>query len=263
MPMSRWTDAAGPALAAVDLDALARAVRRGTLELASPGLELGRLVAVELAGRARTLLADLSRRGMPAEHAAGCLEVLATQARETEARRPELVWSNFDTSGMLDTEAASAALFASAEHSVIVSTYSVGLRRGGLPLLFPLRDRLLDRPKLQIQILLGAPGQERTDVLRSIARLDRAAWTHFWPWRPRPALYVGPARPDQAGVCVHAKCIVVDDERALVTSANLTRGGHETNVEAGVLLNDRELAHSLRVQLQRLISRGLVRPIRG
>ena len=164
---------------------------------------------------------------------------------------------------MLDTEAASAALFASAEHSVIVSTYSVGLRRGGLPLLFPLRDRLRDRPNMQIQIILGAPGQRPVDVWESIALLDATAWTHLWPWTPRPDLYVGPARPDQAGVHVHAKCIVVDDERALVTSANLSRGGHERNVEAGVLVNDRELAHSLRGQLQRLISQGLVRPIRG
>jgi cardiolipin synthase len=57
---------------------------------------------------------------------------------------------------------------------------------------------------------------------------------------------------------VHAKCIVVDGEVALVTSANFTLRAHEQNVECGVLLEDPAFAHHLARQWLGLIDAGLV-----
>jgi phosphatidylserine/phosphatidylglycerophosphate/cardiolipin synthase-like enzyme len=59
--------------------------------------------------------------------------------------------------------------------------------------------------------------------------------------------------------CLHAKCVVVDDARAFVTSANLTEAAHGRNVEAGVLLDDPVFARTLSLQLESLIDRGHVR----
>jgi phosphatidylserine/phosphatidylglycerophosphate/cardiolipin synthase-like enzyme len=44
---------------------------------------------------------------------------------------------------------------------------------------------------------------------------------------------------------LHAKCIVIDDERALVTSANFTNRGQERNIEVGVLIHDPGLCTQL------------------
>ena len=59
--------------------------------------------------------------------------------------------------------------------------------------------------------------------------------------------------------CLHAKCIVVDDERAFVTSANLTEAAQLRNIEAGVLLQDASFARALRLQFEALMNRQFVR----
>ncbi len=55
---------------------------------------------------------------------------------------------------------------------------------------------------------------------------------------------------------LHAKIYIADNCHALITSANLTRGGLKENYEYGVLLNDRDLVEHLRADMQRLFSLG-------
>ena len=52
--------------------------------------------------------------------------------------------------------------------------------------------------------------------------------------------------------------MVVDDERALVTSANFTEAAHDRNIEAGVLLDDPRQASALRRRFDALIRRGVL-----
>lgn len=63
-------------------------------------------------------------------------------------------------------------------------------------------------------------------------------------------------------VSLHAKCLVVDDARALVTSANFTGRGEKRNVEAGVLVRDVGFAKSLAGQFRRLSSLGAMVRVR-
>ena len=56
---------------------------------------------------------------------------------------------------------------------------------------------------------------------------------------------------------MHAKCVVVDGECALVTSANFTWRAHEQNTECGVLLESASFAHHLARQWLGLIDAGL------
>jgi phosphatidylserine/phosphatidylglycerophosphate/cardiolipin synthase-like enzyme len=84
-----------------------------------------------------------------------------------------------------------------------------------------------------------------------------------WPGERLPLVYFDP-RSLQGGTgpraCLHAKCIVVDDERAFVTSANFTEAAQERNLEAGVLVELTVLARALRTQFESLVSsRSLVR----
>ena len=84
----------------------------------------------------------------------------------------------------------------------------------------------------------------------------------IWPWEPVPEVYYDPRSLLAMGedsACLHAKCVVVDDARAFVTSANLTEAAQGRNIEAGVLLDDPVFARALRTQFESLIDRGYVR----
>jgi phosphatidylserine/phosphatidylglycerophosphate/cardiolipin synthase-like enzyme len=67
----------------------------------------------------------------------------------------------------------------------------------------------------------------------------------------------------ESNACLHAKGVVVDEERLLITSANFTEAAHERNLEAGVLMRDRSVARAIRSQFEMLVSRGLLQRIPG
>ena len=73
-----------------------------------------------------------------------------------------------------------------------------------------------------------------------------------------------PADQRIAGAVLHAKLLVVDGRRALVGSANLTHRALTANLEAGVLVEDHDLAADLEDHVRGLISSGtLVRAEQG
>lgn len=59
------------------------------------------------------------------------------------------------------------------------------------------------------------------------------------------------------GAVLHAKLLVVDGRRALVGSANLTQRALTANLEAGVLINDPDVAQSFDQHVRRLMSSGV------
>lgn len=68
-----------------------------------------------------------------------------------------------------------------------------------------------------------------------------------------------PAEHRAPGAVLHAKLLVVDGHRALVGSANLTHRALTANLEAGVLIEDRDLAASLERHARSLIADGTLR----
>ena len=62
---------------------------------------------------------------------------------------------------------------------------------------------------------------------------------------------------------LHAKCIVVDDTFALITSANLTEAAQRRNIEAGILLTNQVFAMQLRAQFEGLVEAGELRLVPG
>ena len=60
-----------------------------------------------------------------------------------------------------------------------------------------------------------------------------------------------------------AKCVLVDDEVALVTSANITEWAQQRNVDAGVLVRSRHFTRQLRSQLDALVDLKQVRRLPG
>jgi len=90
-----------------------------------------------------------------------------------------------------------------------------------------------------------------------IDKFFREVWTFGLP---KPDVYYDPrtAMPGPPWASLHAKCVVVDDETTLITSANFTDRGQTRNIEAGVLIDDRAFAEELGAQWRQLIAAGLV-----
>ena len=75
-----------------------------------------------------------------------------------------------------------------------------------------------------------------------------------------PKFYYDPRTLDsRVYASMHAKTLVVDEERVLIGSANFTNRGQTRNIEAGALLDDPGFAKALATQFQSLIDGNYIR----
>ncbi|MBM4319748.1 MAG: phospholipase [Deltaproteobacteria bacterium] len=260
-----------PILSATALSALASAVERGVIVAPFGAMQIGRHIAKAEQADALRLLAALHAAGLEGGALATALR-LAEAARKAGDSKPQpvLVWSDLDIAGSRDTAVVCNELFRRAHHSVVVSTFNLGhkAKEGeakGNPVLLPLAKRMAEISGLTVRLFVNL---RRLEYMAHASERDVedafVGWfrKEIWPWEPVPEVYYDPRSLEAAGeesACLHAKCVVVDDERAFVTSANLTEAAQERNIEAGVLLEDPAFARSLRMQFESLIERGFVR----
>jgi phosphatidylserine/phosphatidylglycerophosphate/cardiolipin synthase-like enzyme len=104
-------------------------------------------------------------------------------------------------------------------------------------------------------IHIEQPMQELTDEVAYANERVREIMRQIWPFgTPFPHVYYDrrTLKPHPR-FNMHAKCVVVDGERALVTSANFTRRAQEQNTECGVLIEDPTFAHHLARQWMGLV----------
>jgi phosphatidylserine/phosphatidylglycerophosphate/cardiolipin synthase-like enzyme len=208
---------------------------------------------------------ELQRLGASTETLATVLSLLADEREVTgrDGARVELVWTGPELpgAGSRDTLVVVRELFASAETSVLVSGFAV---HQGKAVFEALARRMAEVPALKVGLFLniarpqGDSGPELEIVREFVARFRE----RDWPGKNPPEIYYDPRAlgQEQHGRAVlHAKCIVVDDRRAFVTSANLTTAAQERNIEAGLLVDDSGLAHRLRMQFESLVAAGVLR----
>jgi len=142
------------------------------------------------------------------------------------------------------------------------------IRRASDPVLLPLARRMAERPELTVRLFVNLRRFEH--MVHAAEREIEDAFVKWlrrevWPWERAPEIYYDPRSLSSSGdetACLHAKCVVVDDARAFITSANLTEAAQSRNIEAGVLLEDAVFARALRRQLESLIDRGYVTRLR-
>jgi phosphatidylserine/phosphatidylglycerophosphate/cardiolipin synthase-like enzyme len=60
---------------------------------------------------------------------------------------------------------------------------------------------------------------------------------------------------------LHAKCVVVDNEQAFVSSANFTEAAQTKNIEVGTLIRSPTFARKLSEHFETLASTGSVKPV--
>ena len=233
---------------ATTLRACAAALRSGQLVHPLSRIALAR-VAQSSEALGGTLL-HLDSEGLAPAHMAVLLDVAAdaAEARINGAMSADLVWTGPEGSAShsRDTAVVVEELFANAQRQVLVSSFVV---QQGSVVFKPLATRMEQVPDLRVRLFLHIARKPRdtrdeSELLREFA----ARFREQWPWPQRPELYYDPrtVSTDRAGTATwHAKCVLVDEDLAFVTSANFTEWAHQRNVEAGVLLRNRHFARQL------------------
>ena len=245
------------------LRALADGLRRGRLPSPISRAALAKVGLGEVPGE---LIAEMEAElasGASAAALAWGIERLVAERDIHVAARPELVWTGPETpgAGSRDTGVVVEELFRSAERSVLVATYAI---HRGAEVFAVLAERMAAVPGLSVRVFLNVARPAGCPANVSEAHIARAFAENFaardWPaGRRLPELFYDPrALSPEPGpkACLHAKCIVVDDARAFVTSANFTEAAQERNIESGVLVNDPAFARALRAQFESLVTAG-------
>jgi phosphatidylserine/phosphatidylglycerophosphate/cardiolipin synthase-like enzyme len=124
----------------------------------------------------------------------------------------------------------------------------------------------MDRnPALQVRMFLNLhrppPPYQVQRVVRDFVRTFRQ---QLWPGQRLPEVFYYPPSLDPKGgarSCLHAKCLIVDDLRLLVTSANFTEAAQERNLEAGVVMTDAIAAKAMRRQFEGMIAQKVLERI--
>ena len=194
----------------------------------------------------------------------GASDVLAPQAvlaavasqRFIEARKTkaEICWSGPTDSlqGFRTTSAAYGELISSAKKSVLILTFSIG----EVESLRTSLEAIVARG-VSVKIIL-----EDFDVASQESRRDKiqhfgpivlgCAQIRVWPISNRRT------HKGQIYGSMHVKCLVIDEEAILITSANWSRAAMQDNMELGVVLRDRELIGPLVAHFDYLQTSGVL-----
>lgn len=238
-----------------DLEALATHLADGRL---TPPWTIASFAANGFAHHASSLVTTFG--GLDLAAARRLTEAVLAE-RDRPVPRLELVWTGPEatTSSSRDTWIVVRQLFESARKSVIVGGFSFD---HGEEIFRPLHAVMRGHGVRTSLFLDLDQGKIATEVGPAYAttRIDRF-FRDNWPFGdPRPSVFYDPrtAVPGPPWVSLHAKCVVVDDLRALITSANFTDRGQTRNLEAGVLIEDATFATRLAAQWRALVSSGQV-----
>src|SRR5439155_23106298 len=102
-----------------------------------------------------------------------------------------------------------------------------------------------------------------SEILRRFAQRFRH---REWPGSRLPEVYYDPRSLDQEGTkraSLHAKCVVIDERVAFISSANFTEAAQVRNIEVGVLVRSTTLAQQLANHFATLADRHILERVPG
>ena len=248
-----------------------RHLSRPTIEALAVALESGRLASDREADLAELVPAAWlpqvaeelrAAAGGGSKPVAAALRALAAEraAAEAAADGCELVWSGGGGSEARNTAIVVQQLFRTARRKLLLASYALEQIQ---PTLFSaLAARMAAEPALVVQFFVNVErrfgdARDEKELVREYADSFRS---RAWPGKRLPAIFYDPRAMTlgEKRACLHAKCIVADDEIAFVTSANFTEAAHERNFEAGILLRNSRVARMLAGQFEQLRAEGRV-----
>jgi phosphatidylserine/phosphatidylglycerophosphate/cardiolipin synthase-like enzyme len=129
-----------------------------------------------------------------------------------------------------------------------------------------LAERMDELLTLDVEMFLDIrrPAHDHSSPSELVRRFAERFTRQEWPGRRLPSLYYDPrsleAEPAKRA-SLHAKCIVIDQDLALVSSANFTEAGQTKNLEVGVQLRSPSFARRLTEHFETLASKHVLRRV--
>lgn len=214
--------------------------------LAEPNSALAQVVAGAQPGTSDAVAALTavwrSRPDLTGPGVALALRIGLAARRKADAGRARPVWTGPDTLGEQRlTAAVLHELLTNASERILLVSYAA----------YTLAEVASDLAAAvergcQVDVVFeteedsaGAYSGPHSAPFGAIAGLQR------WCW---------PAEHRSVGAVLHAKLLVIDGQRALIGSANLTHRALEVNLEAGVLLHDAAVAADLEAHIRRMMA---------
>lgn len=139
---------------------------------------------------------------------------------------------NWMGSGVGSIESAIERLLAEARNEILLTAYSIG----NADRIFELLGSALARG-VRVRMVVNRLSEQHESVQRRLERL-RQKYPHF---------FLLPFEPGEERGDLHAKVLVVDRQRALVGSSNLSYNGMVLNHELAVLIEGKEASEIARV----------------
>lgn len=211
-------------------------------------------------------------KGMQPFHISEMLRLLEEEKLfgQTRSEKAELVWSGLEVIGSAsrDTRIVIQELFKKAQHSIMIASYALDTGKKAKEIFGVLASKMEDLPDLSVRMFVNVPRKYREETSDSILlqKFSKIFRDEIWPGSRYPELFYDPRSlfiDGENRACLHAKCIVVDDELVFITSANFTEAAQERNLEAGILLTNPQLAVQLRSQFETLVVRNILRRVPG
>jgi phosphatidylserine/phosphatidylglycerophosphate/cardiolipin synthase-like enzyme len=252
------------------LTSLITALETGRLSFPVHPATLSAYIPASSVNTIATELNTLYQQGMESQHLTYMLKLAIAERQSIQKQRDrvELVWTGLETPGMesRDTHVVVQELFDRATRSVLISSYALDTDMKGQALFSDLASRMDSIPTLRVRMFLNikrAFGSQKSDIAL-IQEFAQIFQQRIWRGNRLPEVFYDPRSLSQAKgpkACLHAKCVIVDEQYLFVTSANFTEAAHERNLEAGILLNDPTAAKGMKLQFERLVQSGQLKSI--
>jgi hypothetical protein len=160
-----------------------------------------------------------------------------------------------------DTSVVVEQLFGEAKATVLVVGFAL---YDGNTIFRRLAQRLDASPELEPTLCLDISrrGTDTTKDADLIARFAHEFRNRHWAGRRLPNIYFDPrglTMEAKKRAVLHAKCIVIDSQTALVTSANPTLAAYTRNVELGVVVRGGTIPRQITDHFSSLITSGALR----
>jgi len=226
---------------------------------------LRQLVGEQTAGIVFGFLQSQVQTGWSMRHL-GELCLAVSGAKPAESRKPfDLVLSGPDVEGSptRDTQSVMHSLLAEAKHEVLLVGYVI---HNAENLFRPLAAKMANDDNLRVWCCLDIqrPWNDQRPMSLLVDKFRDEFTTKHWPWSKFPDVFFDPRSLEIGGTTrssLHAKCIVVDRQTSLVTSANFTEAAQQRNIEAGVLIRDETFASRIAKYFDGLTELGLLTPV--
>jgi phosphatidylserine/phosphatidylglycerophosphate/cardiolipin synthase-like enzyme len=217
-------------------------------------------------------LGQLHEAGMTETGAAIMLEALAAERvhQRELVERVELVWTDPEQSNARDTALIVRELLVRAKTDLLLANYAFDQPKReeawvrARALWEPLAQNMDANEGLRVRMFVHVERKYGDTNTRNETLLDEflANFRLVWPGERQPELYYDPRSlltkdETKERASMHAKCIVVDGNEVLVTSANFTQAAQARNVEVGLRLRrDEGIARRIVGQFERLVELG-------